>query len=152
MGSCFLSLLEAQSSLLGSAAEIMSPLGSYKEVGQGLIDTKNTSAVKEATLGWLAAAQVSRHCKLPALLFHGIFCPRSFLYFIQIDSWGGGGVGEILQAYQYNMYWHYCLVQWLLLIQGFVIVCLCYDLMKISCSIALMYCYMHIHRYCFQHF
>ena len=91
MGSCFLSLLEAQSSLLGSAAEIMSPLGSYKEVGQGLIDTKNTSAVKEATLGWLAAAQVSRHCKLPALLFHGIFCPRSFLYFIQIDSWGVGG-------------------------------------------------------------
>ena len=59
MGSCFLSLLEAQSSLLNSAAEIMGPLGSYKEVGKGLIDTQSTSVVKEATLGWLAVAQVS---------------------------------------------------------------------------------------------
>ncbi len=58
MGSCFLSLLEAQSSMLTSALEVMGPLGSYKEVGQRLIDSKTTSVVKEATLGWLAAAQV----------------------------------------------------------------------------------------------
>ncbi len=61
MGKCFLSLLEAQSTLLSSAMDVMGPLGSYKEIGQRLIDTKTTSVIKEATLGWLAAAQVCRH-------------------------------------------------------------------------------------------
>ena len=58
MGSCFLSLLEAQAQLLNSAAEIVGPLGSYKEVGKGLVDSQNNSVVKDAMLGWLAAAQV----------------------------------------------------------------------------------------------
>ena len=69
MGKCFLSLLEAQSSLLCSAMDVMGPLGSYKEIGQGLIDTKTTSVVKEATLGWLAAAQVCRHGRSLISLF-----------------------------------------------------------------------------------
>lgn len=59
MGACFLSLLETQSQLLTSAAEIMSPLGSYKEVGTSLIDNHNNSSLKEAILNWLAASQVS---------------------------------------------------------------------------------------------
>ena len=58
MGSCFLSFLEAQSKLLTSASELIAPLGVYKEVGKGLSDTLN-GTVKEATVGWLAAAQVS---------------------------------------------------------------------------------------------
>ena len=59
MGSCFLSFLETQSKLLTSVSEIMSPLGSYKELGKGLNDSLANSVVKEATVGWLAAAQVS---------------------------------------------------------------------------------------------
>lgn len=58
MGSCFLSFLEAQAKLLTSASDLMSPLGMYKEVGKGLSDPSNL-AVKEAMVGWLAAAQVS---------------------------------------------------------------------------------------------
>ena len=58
MGSCFLSFLETQSKLLTSVAEIMSPLGAYKELGKGLNDSLSNSVVKEATVGWLAAAQV----------------------------------------------------------------------------------------------
>lgn len=61
MGSCFLSFLEAQSKLLMSASDIMAPLGAYKEVGKGLNDFPN-STVKEATVGWLAAAQVGVAC------------------------------------------------------------------------------------------
>ena len=60
MGSCFLSFLEAQSKLLTSVSEIMSPLGAYRELGKGLTDTLSTSCVKDATVGWLAAAQVRR--------------------------------------------------------------------------------------------
>ncbi len=58
MGSCFLSFLETQSKLLTSASDIMGPLGAYKEVGKGLNDSPSNSTVKEATVGWLAAAQV----------------------------------------------------------------------------------------------
>ncbi len=58
MGSCFLSFLEAQSKLLTSASELIAPLGVYKEVGKGLSDSLS-GTVKEATVGWLAAAQVS---------------------------------------------------------------------------------------------
>ncbi len=36
----------------------MGPLGAYKEVGKGLNDSPSNSTVKEATVGWLAAAQV----------------------------------------------------------------------------------------------
>ena len=61
MGSCFFGFLEAQSKLLNSASEIMAPLGAYKEVGKGLNDSPSNSAVKEATVGWLAAAQVRSH-------------------------------------------------------------------------------------------
>jgi len=57
MGSCFLSFLESQSKLLTSASELIAPLGIYKEVGKGLSDTLS-GTVKEATVGWLAAAQV----------------------------------------------------------------------------------------------
>lgn len=59
MGSCFLSLLEKQANLLSAAAEIMAPLGSYKEVGKGLVDSHGDSVVRDATLQWLSAAQVS---------------------------------------------------------------------------------------------
>ena len=59
MGSCFLSFLETQSKLLTSVSEIMTPLGAYKELGKGLIDSLSNSMVKDATVGWLAAAQVS---------------------------------------------------------------------------------------------
>ena len=59
MGSCFLSFLETQSKLITSVSEIMSPLGAYKELGKGLSDSLSNSVVKEATVGWLAAAQVS---------------------------------------------------------------------------------------------
>ena len=41
-----------------SASDLMSPLGVYKEVGKGLSESSNL-IVKEATVGWLAAAQVS---------------------------------------------------------------------------------------------
>ncbi len=58
MGSCFLSFLETQSKLLTSASDVMGPLGAYKEVGKGLNDSPSNSTVKEATVGWLAAAQV----------------------------------------------------------------------------------------------
>ena len=60
MGSCFLSFLETQSKLLTSVSEIMTPLGAYKELGKGLIDSLSNSMVKDATVGWLAAAQVSK--------------------------------------------------------------------------------------------
>ena len=59
MGSCFLSMLEKQASLLNVAAEIMAPLGSYKEVGS--VDSHSDSAVRDATLQWLSAAQVLAH-------------------------------------------------------------------------------------------
>ena len=59
MGSCFLGFLEAQSKLLTTASDVMAPLGAYKEVGKGLNDSPSNSVVKEATVGWLAAAQVS---------------------------------------------------------------------------------------------
>jgi len=65
MGSCFLNFLEKQSKLLTSASDIMAPLGSYNEVGKGLSDTPSNSTIKEATLGWLAAAQVSKYKTLP---------------------------------------------------------------------------------------
>lgn len=58
MGSSFLGFLEAQSKLLMSASELMAPLGAYKEMGKGLSDSLSKPAVKEATVGWLAAAQV----------------------------------------------------------------------------------------------
>ena len=45
--------------MLSAAAEIMAPLGSYKEVGKGLVDSHSDSAVRDATLQWLSAAQVS---------------------------------------------------------------------------------------------
>ncbi len=60
MGSCFLSFLETQSKLLLSASDLMAPLGAYKEVGKGLNDAFSNSAIKEATVGWLAAAQVRK--------------------------------------------------------------------------------------------
>lgn len=60
MGSSFLGILEGQAKLLSAAADIMAPLGAYKEVGKGLADSPSSSAVKEATVGWLAAAQVSQ--------------------------------------------------------------------------------------------
>ena len=60
MGSCFLSFLDGQSKLLNAASDIMAPLGAYKEVGKGLNNVASSSKVKEATVGWLAAAQVSR--------------------------------------------------------------------------------------------
>ncbi len=60
MGSCFLGFLETQSKLLTAASDLMAPLGAYKEVGKGLTDSSSNSAVKEATVGWLAAAQVSK--------------------------------------------------------------------------------------------
>lgn len=59
MGSSFLSFLEAQAKMLSMASDIMAPLGAYKEVGKGLSDSPTSSVVKEATVGWLAAAQVS---------------------------------------------------------------------------------------------
>ena len=59
MGSCFLGFLESQSKLITSVSEIMSPLGAYKELGKGLSDSLSNSVVKDATVGWLAAAQVS---------------------------------------------------------------------------------------------
>ena len=59
MGSSFLGILEGQAKLLSAAADIMAPLGAYKEVGKGLADSPSSSVVKEATVGWLAAAQVS---------------------------------------------------------------------------------------------
>ncbi len=58
MGPCFLSFLETQSKLLTSASDLMVPLGAYKEVGKGLSDSGSKPAVKEATVEWLAAAQV----------------------------------------------------------------------------------------------
>ena len=64
MGSCFLSLLEKQASLMSAAADIMVPLGSYKEVGQGLVGSN--SEVKDATLQWLSAAQVC-HAKVSGI-------------------------------------------------------------------------------------
>lgn len=70
MGSYFLGLLEAQAKLLSAAADIMGPLGAYKEVGKGLNDSPSSSVVKEATVGWLAAAQVS-HCSLDCSLEQG---------------------------------------------------------------------------------
>lgn len=60
MGSCFLSFLETQSKLLTSVTEIMTPLGAYKELGKGLSDALSNSLVKEATVEWLAAAQVRK--------------------------------------------------------------------------------------------
>ena len=63
MGSCFLSFLETQSKLLTSVSEIMTPLGAYKELGKGLSDSLSNSVVKEATVGWLAAAQVREEGK-----------------------------------------------------------------------------------------
>ena len=62
MGSCFLSFLEAQAKMLSAASDVMGPLGAYKEVGKGLSDSPTNSVVKEATVGWLAAAQVSCVC------------------------------------------------------------------------------------------
>ena len=58
MGSCFLGFLETQSKLLTSASDLMAPLGAYREVGKGLSDSSSDPALKEATVGWLAAAQV----------------------------------------------------------------------------------------------
>ncbi|XP_064399023.1 uncharacterized protein LOC135345540 isoform X2 [Halichondria panicea] len=63
MGSCFLSFLETQSKLLTSASDIMGPLGAYKEVGKGLNDSPSNSTVKEATVGWLAAAQINHNLR-----------------------------------------------------------------------------------------
>ncbi len=45
--------------MLSMSSDIMAPLGAYKEVGKGLTDSPTSSVVKEATVGWLAAAQVS---------------------------------------------------------------------------------------------
>lgn len=59
MGSSFLGILEGQAKLLSAAADIMAPLGAYKEVGKGLSDSPSSLVVKEATVSWLAAAQVN---------------------------------------------------------------------------------------------
>lgn len=55
-----LGFLETQSKLLTSASDLMTPLGAYKEVGKGLSDSSADSVVKDATVGWLAAAQVRK--------------------------------------------------------------------------------------------
>lgn len=49
---------------MSAAADIMVPLGSYKEVGQGLVGSN--SEVKDATLQWLSAAQVC-HTKVSGI-------------------------------------------------------------------------------------
>ena len=72
MGSCFLGLLEAQAKLLSAASDVMAPLGAYKEVGKGL-NHASSSLVKEATVGWLAAAQVSTPIEVAQkILFKGV--------------------------------------------------------------------------------
>lgn len=58
MGASFLSLLEALAKMLNTTSDIMAPLGAYKELGKGLTDSVSSSVVREATVGWLAAAQV----------------------------------------------------------------------------------------------
>lgn len=67
MGSCLLGFLETQSKLLASASDLMAPLGAYREVGKGLSDSSADSVVKDATVGWLAAAQVRPACEEGAL-------------------------------------------------------------------------------------
>lgn len=52
-------MLEAYSKLLSSVADIMSPLGAYKEAHKGVPESSSSSVVKAAVLGWLATAQVS---------------------------------------------------------------------------------------------
>lgn len=59
MGASFLTLLEALAKQLSTASDLMAPLGAYKEVGKGLTDSVSSSAVSDATVSWLAAAQVS---------------------------------------------------------------------------------------------
>ena len=96
MGSCFLSFLEAQSKLLTSASDIMAPLGAYKEVGKGLNDSPSNSVVKEATTGWLAAAQVSTstlsnlcatlHILISYSLYSHLLCTSTYGYYYIIDS------------------------------------------------------------------
>ena len=73
MGSCFLGLLESQAKLLSTASDIMAPLGAYKEVGKGLNESPSSSLVKEATVGWLAAAQVSTKWILHLFLYYASF-------------------------------------------------------------------------------
>ena len=58
LGSCFLSLLQVQSQFMGSAADLMSPLGGFQEIGDYLRDREVTLALKDATSTWLSLAQV----------------------------------------------------------------------------------------------
>lgn len=63
MGPCFLTMLEAYSKLLTSAADIMGPLGAYKEAHKGVPESSTSWAVKEAVLEWLATAQVNHNLR-----------------------------------------------------------------------------------------
>ena len=38
----------------------MCPLSMYKDIGKSFVDIQNSASIKDATLSWLAAAQVSR--------------------------------------------------------------------------------------------
>lgn len=69
LGSCFLSLLQIQSQFLTSSSELMSPVGSFQEIGDYLRDREVTLALKDATTAWLSLAQVRlrnsyHYCKL----------------------------------------------------------------------------------------
>lgn len=58
LGSCFLSLLQVQSQFLSSSSDLMSPVGSFQEIGDYLRDREVTLALKDATTAWLSLAQV----------------------------------------------------------------------------------------------
>ena len=58
MGGCFLGYLEVVFRVLESASDLLAPLGSYKELRHDLRDSPASSALKEATVSWLAATQV----------------------------------------------------------------------------------------------
>lgn len=53
-----LTLFQNQALHYAQAADLLSGLGKYRQVGDFFRDAKASSSVKEATAQWLAAAQV----------------------------------------------------------------------------------------------
>ncbi|KAK3746763.1 hypothetical protein QZH41_013592 [Actinostola sp. cb2023] len=60
LGSCLLSLLQVQSQFLTSSSDLMSPVGSFQEIGDYLRDREVTLALKDATTAWLSLAQANQ--------------------------------------------------------------------------------------------
>ena len=76
MGGCFLGYLEAVSRVLESASDLLAPLGAYKELRHGLRDSPSSAALKDATVSWLAATQVTLQPLLVGLREWRCVCVR----------------------------------------------------------------------------